>query len=347
MISCAFFSFIFSFLSSFSVNTWMLIAMRYLVGLFISGLAANTYAYLGEFHCNKNRARQLNFCGVFLALALTFCPALGWIILKARPVNSTFMILPFLNIEYSFWRLFLLICSSLPFMITISLYLLPESPKFLLLQQEHDKVLRILHKIYKLNSRSHVYPVSKIELDEIITNSQNEQKKFFQQLWSQTSPLFKTPFLKSTWKLSFIMFIIFAASSGFFLWTPEILNQLLEYPNYTVCEVIDTVVGKRLNSTEGSCTSSISINEGIYEITFLMGLFFSVVYFFNGLVINKLGKRNLLSFWFIICGVSAVLVPFTSHYYVILFLLLIFLTSGCCGSIASACIVDIYPTNIR
>lgn len=348
MIICSFFGFIFSFLSSFSVNVWMLIITRFFVGFFISGLAANTYAYLGEFHSDKNRAKQLNFSGIFMAFALTFCPALGWIILRLRNEGSTSFYLPFINISWSFWRLFLVICSSISLLITIFMYFLPESPKFLLVHQKHDLAVKILKKIYRINRGSHLYPVSKIEIDEQLVHSQDERNSFFKQLWSQTTPLFRSPYLTSTWKLSFILFSFFSSSSGFFLWVPEILNQLMDYPNHTVCEVVKKVIERKQNSTiSGSCSSANSINEGIYEITFLMGLFFSIVYFIDGLVINKLGKRNLLAFWLTSCGLSGILIPFYRNHYALLLLLVIFLTSGVCGSIVSACIVDIYPTNIR
>ena len=42
---------------------------------------------------------------------------------------------------------------------------------------------------------------------------------------------------------SFLMFSLFAASSGFFLWVPSILNNLMETKNQTmaVCDVINIV----------------------------------------------------------------------------------------------------------
>lgn len=42
----------------------------------ISSLAANTYTYMGEFHSDQTRAKQLSYAGVFIAIALTFCPGL-------------------------------------------------------------------------------------------------------------------------------------------------------------------------------------------------------------------------------------------------------------------------------
>jgi VNT family MFS transporter (synaptic vesicle glycoprotein 2) len=350
MLVCSACSFLFSLISSFSTHVWMLIITRFFVGFFISGLAANTYAYIGEFHCDTNRARHLNFCGVFMAFALTFCPGVGWIILKFQETTSVSFYISFLSINYSIWRIFLLICSSLSLFIVFFLFHLPESPKFLLYQDRHDEALRILQDIYKANTGSTYFSILKISIDEQLVNRIELGKgNIFKLLWTQTSPLFRSPLLKHTWKLSFIMFSLFAASSGFYMWTPEILNRMIDHGGMSVCDVIDTVIGSK-NSTasaNSSCTSSIIVNDTIYSITFFMGVFFSAVYFLNGLVINKFGKRNLLGLWFFICGLASILIPFNNNFYVILLLLLLFLTSGCCGSIASAIIVDLYPTNIR
>lgn len=349
MIVCSALAFVFSLLSSFSTHTWMLIITRFFVGFFISGLAANTYAYLGEFHCDKNRAKHLNFCGVFMALALTFCPGLAWIIFKIQETTTSFsFFIPILNINYSIWRIFIFLCSTLSFIITLCLAYLPESPKFLLLQDNHDEAMKILQKIHKINSKSSFYPVLKITFNEqLIERLQSHRENYFRLLWTQTVQIFKLPLLKSTWKLSFIMFSLFAASSGFYLWTPEVLNQMLGYPSMSICEIIDKVAMKKNNTITSSCTSSINVDERIYVITFFMGIFFSIVYFLNGMLINRVGKRNLLGLWFFICGLSSCLIPFNNNFYVILLLLMLFLTCGCCGSIASAIIVDLYPTNIR
>jgi MFS transporter, VNT family, synaptic vesicle glycoprotein 2 len=78
-----------------------------------------------------------------------------------------------------------------------------------------------------------------------------------------------------------------------------------------------------------------------------MGAFFSLIYFVNGLVISKVGKKNLLAIWFILCGITGALIPWTTDYNTILFLMVIFLTCGVCGSILSAVLVDIFPTNVR
>lgn len=101
-----------------------------------------------------------------------------------------------------------------------------------------------------------------------------------------------------------------------------------------------------MTTTAGEC-APIPVDETIYEITFLMGSFFSLVYFVNGLVINIVGKKNLLALWFVVCGIAGGLIPWSTDYYTILALMLIFLTCGVCGALLSAILVDLFPTNVR
>jgi MFS transporter, VNT family, synaptic vesicle glycoprotein 2 len=330
-------AFIFSFLSSFSISVWMLILTRFFVGFFICGVSANSYAYLGEFFSDSVRAKYINLCSVFMAFALTLSPSLGWIFLKldANAFNN-----------FSMWRVFLLACSLISLVIAISLFFLAESPKFLLAKQEDEEALRVLEKIHKWNKGGNgVLGVTKIEFNEVLLNSNSSQQN--SSCWTKTAPIFKAPLLKSTLKISFLMFSFFANSSGFFMWTPDILNQILDYPNLTVCEVTDLVIISRENRTLTSTCEGSHVNEKIYEITFMMGCFFSLIYFINAFVISKIGKKQLLALWFTLCAISSFLIPFFRNYYVILFLLLIFLTSGVCGAIVSSIIVDIYPTYVR
>lgn len=183
-----------------------------------------------------------------MAFALTFCPGVGWLILKFQQIATVSIVIPFIEMNYSIWRIFLLLCSSLSGLVAILLLFLPESPKFLLAQERHDDALKVLANIYRRNKNTDsVYPVDKIFLDEFMVKRSTERPTFFRQVWLQTSPLLKSPLLLNTLQTSFIMFSLFAASSGFFMWTPDILNKLLDYrdQNYTVCHVIDEVVKLR------------------------------------------------------------------------------------------------------
>lgn len=158
-------------------------------------------------------------------------------------------VIPIIEMKYGTWRILLLLCSLLSGTTSILLCFLPESPKFLLAQEKHDEALSILKEVYHRNRKQvSIYPVTAITLDELLVKRSSEDLTFWQQVLKQTSPLFKSPLLINTIRTSFIMFSIFAASSGFFMWTPDILNKLLDYryKNYTVCDVVDEVVNLKL-----------------------------------------------------------------------------------------------------
>lgn len=103
---------------------------------------------------------------------------------------------------------------------------------------------------------------------------------------------------------------------------------------------------RAVESTVNAC-DIVPVDKMIYEITFFMGAFFSLIYFVNGIVINKVGKKNLLAIWFVICGISGGLIPWSTDYQTILGLMVLFLTCGVCGSLLSAILVDLFPTNVR
>lgn len=180
-----------------------------------------------------------------MAFALTFCPGVAWLILTFQHIASISFFIPLIDMNYSIWRLFLLLCSLLSGSVSILLCFLPESPKFLLAQEKHDEALKILQDIYRRNRRTDgAYPVHNIILNELLAKKETETVSFLRQVVQQTSPLFKPPLLINTARTCFIMFSLFAASSGFFMWTPDILNKLLDHRNQdqTVCQVIDDVV---------------------------------------------------------------------------------------------------------
>lgn len=259
--------------------------------------------------------------------------------------------IPLVNMDFSIWRIFLLFCSLLTGMATLLLCFLPESPKFLLAQGRHDEALSILKSIHQMNyGKGKFFQVDNIYLNETLLMKEQRRISVLRQIWEQTSPLFKSPYLISTLQTIFTMFSLFAGSSGFFLWTPDILNKLHDQNDgqHSVCDVVDKVMmSRKSNGTSQSECDATNVDPTIFAITFFMGVFFSVVYFVNGLIIYRLGKKNLLAIWFVLCGLAGILIPWSQNYHTIIVLILIFLTVGCNGSILSAFLVDIYPTNIR
>lgn len=74
LIIAVFGCFIFSLSSCFAVNVVMFIITRTMVGIFVAANASISYAYLGEFHSDKTRAKAVTMSGVFMAFGMIYLP---------------------------------------------------------------------------------------------------------------------------------------------------------------------------------------------------------------------------------------------------------------------------------
>lgn len=84
--------------------------------------------------------------------------ALAWIIIPRDIGYRSPMFL------YNSWRIFLAICSIPSILVAVFLFFLPESPKFLLTRNDHQKALEVFKQIYATNTGNDpdMYPVSSL-----------------------------------------------------------------------------------------------------------------------------------------------------------------------------------------
>lgn len=91
-------------------------------------------------------------------LNVFYFKALAWIII---PQDIGYRSPTFL---YNSWRIFLAICSIPSVLVAVFLFFLPESPKFLLIRNDHQKALEVFKQIYATNTGNdpEMYPVSRL-----------------------------------------------------------------------------------------------------------------------------------------------------------------------------------------
>lgn len=66
----------------------------------------------------------------------------------------------FVDIHYKPWRLFLIVCGFPGFLCGLSMFALPESPKFLLSVGKELEAIKVLQKMYSCNGGSGKLEVS-------------------------------------------------------------------------------------------------------------------------------------------------------------------------------------------
>lgn len=75
-------------------------------------------------------------------------PAIAWLFIN----QEWRLALPFLGLTYKPWRLFMVVCGVPGLLCGLSLFKIPESPKFLLSMGQEEKCVEILQEIYSFNT---------------------------------------------------------------------------------------------------------------------------------------------------------------------------------------------------
>ncbi|CAB3226951.1 unnamed protein product [Arctia plantaginis] len=330
---------IFSIISSFSSNVWMLILFRFLTGCSVSASSATVYAYLGEMHTNSKRASAIAWGSAFISFSFITLPGLAWIIIPGKwSFTLGYM-------EIVPWRAFVCLWCIPGLTSAIILLFLPESPRFLLVAKGPEAALPVLAKMYKWNygGSADDFPVKKIR-----SGGEEVKKAGFAGAIKNVSVMFKGPLLKCVIISHVSMFTIFMLSSGLYVWVPDILNSILKSgfnQKISICQIIEDKFLNATLSPQKTCEAEVSI--AMFPISMSMGAVFAFTYLAIGFLINKLGRKTMYCGVMFICGVALVGAAFVPEGVAATALLIVSLCSGCAASILAAIAVDVFPTSLR
>lgn len=170
-------------------------------------------------------------CSVIFATACNLVPLIVWAVMN----KEWEFYIPYLNITYKPWRLYVVTCALPGFLSFLIFCFLPESPKFVLSQGKQAETYKILQKMNRINNGkgSKLDQFEIFEEKESIENRQRfleSQKGRFpllSSIWSQTAPIFKKPYLNRTLLICFIQFWILFTSNGFYMLYADILNRMI------------------------------------------------------------------------------------------------------------------------
>lgn len=193
-------------------------------------------------------------------------------------------VLPLTLESFSPWRLYLLLNILPSLTACLGLFLLPESPKYLLYQGKPEECLKVLRKIFSVNtgkSKSH-YPCTALKALKV------QKSNFGMKLVYNK---FKSLFDLQTLNLCLVAFSITFIGTGTYMWLPVIISFLLSNSDrsLTVCEAIKSSQSK--NSTVSVCEGPVNTLQ--FEILLYIGAFFVCSYFCISQIIALTGKKRL------------------------------------------------------
>lgn len=350
-------AFVFTVLSSFSYTFWVLVFLRLVNGFFVSGGSATIYAYLGEFHNDRSRARAMMGSSFIFALGAMILPLIAWLIIN----QSWTLPLPLLGITFKPWRLFMIVCGIPGFLCGLMLLFLPESPKFLLSIGKDKEAIEVFKTMYRWNvgddkefELNGIIPETDttIRKEEVADKNSNIFSTFLSTMWAQTVPLFEPKYRRITVIICTIQFWLYVVTNGMYMWFPHIANSMVEfmkeYPgNKTL--ICDVVYAKHASTykEDGTMECQASLEDNTFMYSLVMEILYASGFAVIGVIINRVGKIPILFvvlLLFASCGIASINVdnPTISVYlYVLLFL---------CGvgiNVLGAATVELYPTHLR
>ncbi|XP_037041464.1 synaptic vesicle glycoprotein 2C-like [Bradysia coprophila] len=342
-----------SLVSSIATSFWLLLLLRFLNGVFISGPSATVYAYVGEFHSVEMRSRALMYVSAVLGLACYWYPGTASWILNQEWSHY----FAALDITLKPWRLFIIIATLPTIVCAICLLIfVPESPKYTFAQGDEAETLSILQLAYRKNKGNsfHLKIKSLTKDDEFGVGLKERNQNVFEFMWNQTKPLFQHPHLKNTLRACFIQFSIFSSTNGFWTFFPEIANGIgiWRYDGdqpATICEIYNATRSLQVNSNV-----SLASNQCLTKLepsTFINILvehtIYAVGWIILAVIINKIGKLIAINSIFTICTISAITLIFSKSSLLSNISYVTVMAVGLTITVVSASTAELCPTQYR
>uniref|UniRef100_A0A182NE16 Major facilitator superfamily (MFS) profile domain-containing protein n=1 Tax=Anopheles dirus TaxID=7168 RepID=A0A182NE16_9DIPT len=348
--------------SGLSINYTMMVAMRFMVGVFISAPSATIFAYLGEFFKTANRTLVITYASVAVGLSAVFTATTGWYVLSFHWTVG----LPGTELVLKPWRV-LFFVYTLPTLVgAFWLMALPESPKFYLSRGRESEAFAILLRLYLENHPNavaadfavkHITPEAGQKNRSAGPRSSGSCWHVATSVWNQTVPLFRKPNVVNFFICCVVQFGLFVVSAGMGLWFPDIINRLTtsQVADVTVCDALDATADRRDNAlgledaiTTVDVVCNDNINERVFIYAITLGALYTVMYLAMSVLMRKLGRKSLVAFNLFFSGFSGIVLQFVDNTYVTMALFCSFLVfAGTSISVLNGATVSIFPTNVR
>ncbi|CAH0399015.1 unnamed protein product [Chilo suppressalis] len=330
-------------LASISVNWIMLLVLQFIASIFASGLYSLSMTLLSE--TVPVTKRNL----VLLLVTSIFLLSQGLMAVLAIPIIplSFSNYLPALDIFWNSWRTLMLVYSMPSLITALCLFFLPESPKFVLSQGDEDKALEILRRIYRINNRG---SKEEYQVKGVIRETEKKEKASMK---DQIVPLFRAPLLKFT--IIMTSLLIFQQVGALLVWLPTVANQFMQMfasdnwedggapTDLTLCQFLGTEMEVIPDPNEVPC----SLNVNAMLIVLSVAALQSMVNLIVSMVVNKVGRRNLVMVITAVCGTCGILVNLVPNTIASGVLYVLLLVGIIVVGLYTALAVALFPTHLR
>ncbi|EZA50054.1 Synaptic vesicle glycoprotein 2B [Ooceraea biroi] len=354
---------ILNILSSGIHSYYVFLLVKFISGILVGGPLAMVMTYLTEFHSARYKPRFATWAGFLFAVANIVPAALGFTIL---PLNWHIDVF---GQDYDSWRIYLLICSIPPVVGLMTATMLPESPKYLMAIGKPDAALKLLRRMYCMNTRQppETFPIKallvgpKAQLARPVLEASLERLRA--SLYNVKLLLMTIAYLPA---FCFVSFLQFGSMLGFNvmrLWVPHLFiilnnfdaeNWTPEGRQPTMCEMLDrhaALPGRRyLNCSnfDDACFRW-TINPTVYQNSTIIASSAVIFSFLIGFITTtKLRKQIIMLMAFLISVASSFGINWAqSPPYMLTLAAAVIVTTRIAGNIVTAVNVDVIPVPLR
>lgn len=321
-------------LLGFSQNFEMLVFFKYVIGCIISGPYATSITYYSEFFSTKSRSRITLILGSTITVGAVVNVGLAWLIIPQK----WSIVLGDGYFVYNSWRIFLSLCSVPTLIGVFCLSFFPESPKFLMSQGRKEEAMKVLRKIYSINTGQpeDTYPIAELIDEGVATTTQDPitgelkiKKKTFRDGLLQMKPIFFKPHVCLLLLMVTLQFCSMLGLNTIRLWQPQMFAILGDFDpiDYNItdhvpgfCEILDAATAMARNTTLMSSNvdivkdcSEVVIAENMYIGSMIVSATSIAFLSLASLLVNLLGHKNLLYICYTICVTSLVSMAWSTN----------------------------------
>ncbi|XP_043253875.1 synaptic vesicle glycoprotein 2A-like isoform X1 [Colletes gigas] len=349
-------------LSTVVDSYYAFLAIKLLCGVLVGGPFSMVMTYLSEFHSAQYKAGFTRWAGLLVNVGIIIPAVVAFLVL---PLPLTVEIF---DRRYNSWRIYLLICTTVPLIGLLTASTLPQTPKYLVEIGRPDEALKLLRTMYSVNrwESADTFPIKtlfarqNVQLSRWSLFKENSEKLLH--ACYNAKQLFSGPYLRPVSLLSFLQFGSMLAFNTMRLWVPHMFMILSNFDVErwtedrppTMIEMLDprkTVPARDYLSCpdfDDICMTW-KINGAVYQKSAMIATSAVVSGFLSGLIATtNFRKKMLLLAGFLVAMVSSFGANWAqAPLYMLLLCIAVIVTTRVTGNIVTAMNTDVIPTLLR
>nr|XP_034828913.1 sugar transporter ERD6-like 6 [Maniola hyperantus] len=339
-------AFVLSCLSSIATNWLLLGLIKFFSVCFSCAANSVTYTLLGESCIQRVRSKYM----LLITCLLILSPGIAALVTYPTLLLHFKLEIPLLGINFTPWRLLIVVLAIPSGLGGIAISFFHESPKFLANSGKSDEALEVLKSMHAINNRDtkEEFGVTSLYLEVTVAKKPTTLTRA---LFEQGAPLFRPPMLWRTLQLYFIVSIVYFTNNSLLVWLPYIMNLVRVALSQNaassgdICTLIST---KEESMTNTTATPEICL--GYIENNVIITLVAAqCIYSVLNFVISYLmrWRRIVLVSILSMATISGALLGVMPELISSVFLLMAFTCTNLGMGILASYFVDLYPTSCR